>query len=238
MQGYRGWARIKWGIAMLALLAATVFPTDLEKNYATPRGGHQDSLVMGVETYARHLNSIVPLAMVLLFRDVSGLKQLAAVSLAGVVLTHGPKRALNDVEVMGTRLGQRPGSANSKHNMPSGHSALASVGAFFAVRRYSPWLGIVVWPVLLLTMYARVMLDAHTVSATIAGAITGALVVAIFVSPNLGAQGFFASMLRSCFARLDVRDALRNVPQRFGSRGGLLPTLNAGKPRRAQQTLR
>jgi membrane-associated phospholipid phosphatase len=35
-------------------------------------------------------------------------------------------------------------------------------------------------PVLLATMYARVMLDKHTISATLAGAATGLLVAGLF----------------------------------------------------------
>lgn len=189
----------------LALVLATVFPTDLEQNYSEPRGGHQDELVVGVETYARHMNSVIPLAMALLLRDVSGLKQLAMITVVGIAATHGPKRLLNDVEIGGTRLGQRPGSPTSKHNMPSGHSSLASIGACFAVRRYSPWLGLIVWPVLLLTMYARVMLDAHTVSATIAGAVTGILVVAAFATPSIAARQIVASVLWYRILRLRAR---------------------------------
>jgi len=84
------------------------------------------------------------------------------ITVAGILASHGPKRLLNDVEIMGTRLGQRPNSTTSKHNMPSGHSTLAGACAYFLMRRYSIWFGVIVIPVLLLTMYARVMLDKHT----------------------------------------------------------------------------
>ena len=106
--------------------------------------------------------------------------------MVGVLASHGPKRLLNDVEIMGTRLGQRPHSTDSRHNMPSGHSTLAGACAYFMVRRYSIWFGIIVIPVLLFTMYVRFMLDMHTISATIAGAGTGILVSAIFATtlPN------------------------------------------------------
>ena len=42
------------------------------------------------------------------------------------------------------------------------------------------WLGLFVIPVLFATMYARVMLDKHTISATIAGAAIGLLVAGLF----------------------------------------------------------
>ena len=100
---------------------------------------------------------------------------------AGIVASHGPKRLLNDVTILGTRLGQRPSSKTSKHNMPSGHSTLVSAGGWFMARRYSMWFLLLCLPVTALTMYARVMLGAHTVSATIAGSIIGILVAALFV---------------------------------------------------------
>jgi len=81
---------------------------------------------------------------------------------------------------MGTRLGERPFSPTSNHNTPSGHSTLAGASAYFVMRRYSWWFAIVVIPILLSTMYARVMLDQHTISATVAGAATGLLVAALF----------------------------------------------------------
>ena len=66
------------------------------------------------------------------------------------------------------------------------NSTLAGACAYFMVRRYSIWFGIIVIPVLLFTMYVRFMLDMHTISATIAGAGTGILVSAIFATtlPN------------------------------------------------------
>ncbi|MEO0393226.1 MAG: phosphatase PAP2 family protein [Pseudomonadota bacterium] len=173
-----------WWIGAIILLAATFYPTDLATNYATSKGGHQDALVVAVEEYGRHLNTAIPVVLAIALRDVSGMKQAAAIVVAGIVASHGPKRLLNDVEIMGTRLGERPKSPDSRHNMPSGHSTLASAGAYYTVRRYSIWLGLIVWPILILTMYARYMLDAHTVSATIAGAITGIMVAALFTKPR------------------------------------------------------
>lgn len=169
----------KW-VAAALLVCAALYPTDFEQQHAQPRHDPQNKLVMGVEKYGRHINTVLPILTAVVLRDASALKQGVAIVATGIVATHGPKRALNDVTILGTRLGQRPSSPNSKHNMPSGHSTLASAGAYFTVSRYSRWFGLIVWPVLMLTMYARYMLDAHTISATIAGAITGLLVASLF----------------------------------------------------------
>ncbi|MBE1284431.1 MAG: phosphatase PAP2 family protein [Rhodobacteraceae bacterium] len=170
-----------WIAALVSLVVATLYPSDMDGHYAESRKGHNSALVTGVEDYGRHVNTLVPLGTAIALRDIKGLLQIATVGFAGTVATHGPKRLLNDVEIFGTRLGQRPNGGD--HNLPSGHSSLASAGAYIAVRRYSKWLGVIVWPILFLTMYARYMLDAHTVSATIAGAIIGLLVADLFARP-------------------------------------------------------
>ena len=164
----------------LIITAASIYPSDLENDYAVSRGGHEMSFVVATESYGRHINTVLPFALALILKDKEGLKQLGFITVAGILASHGPKRLLNDVEIMGTRLGQRPSSPTSKHNTPSGHSTLAGACAYFIMRRYSTWMGLIVIPVLLATMYARVMLDKHTVSATIAGAATGLLVAGLF----------------------------------------------------------
>lgn len=173
-----------WALALCILLGASVYPTDLDRRYRESKNGQQNPFVMGVETVGRHVNTALPFVLVLATRDAVGLKQLAGITVVGILGSHGPKRLLNDVEVWGTLLGERPSSPSSKHNMPSGHATLASAGAYFVMRRYSFWFGLIVLPVLGLTMYARVMLDAHTVSATIAGAMTGMIVAALFARPT------------------------------------------------------
>ena len=164
----------------LIITVASIYPSDLENDYAVSRGGHEMPFVVGTENYGRHINTVLPFALALMLKDKEGLKQLGFITVAGIIASHGPKRLLNDVEIMGTRLGQRPSSPTSKHNTPSGHSTLAGASAYFIMRRYSKWMGFIVIPVLLATMYARVMLDKHTVSATIAGASTGLLVAGLF----------------------------------------------------------
>ncbi|MEZ5676467.1 MAG: phosphatase PAP2 family protein [Thalassovita sp.] len=163
-------------------VGAALYPSDMNGTYSYSKGGQGMPLVTGVEDYGRHVNTVVPFGAALILRDWGGIRQLATITIAGIAATHGPKRALNNVTINGTRLGQRPSSPDSNHNMPSGHSSLASAGAYYAMRRYSIWLGLLTIPVMLLTMYARYMLDAHTVSAVIAGAATGILIAALFSS--------------------------------------------------------
>ncbi len=170
-----------WYAAIAILMCAILYPSDMDGHYAVSRDGQHDILVTGVENYGRHLNTLIPIGTAIVLRDLTGLRQIAATTITGTAATHVPKRLLDQVEVFGVRLGQRPNGSN--HNMPSGHSALASAGAYLSVRRYSKLFGLIVWPILFLTMYARYMLDAHTVSATIAGAMIGILVAAVFVRP-------------------------------------------------------
>ena len=167
-------------MVVVIILAATVYPSDMENDYAVSKGGHERPVVVAFEDYGRHINTLLPFVLALVLKDKEGWKQLGMITVVGILTSHGPKRLLNDVEIMGTRLGQRPNSTSSKHNMPSGHSTLAGACAYFVMRRYSIWFGVIVIPVLLFTMYARVMLDKHTVSATISGAATGLLVAALF----------------------------------------------------------
>ena len=162
------------------IVLSSLYPSDLEKDYSTTRGGQDMPFVVGTEKYGRHINTLMPFALALISRDKNGIKQLLIITVSGILASHGPKRFLNNVQIMGTRLGERPFSPTSNHNTPSGHSTLAGASAYFVMRRYSWWFAIVVIPILLSTMYARVMLDQHTISATVAGAATGLLVAALF----------------------------------------------------------
>ena len=173
-------------MVVVIILAATFYPSDMENDYAVSNFGHERPVVVAFEDYGRHINTLLPFVLALVLKDKEGWKQLGMITVVGILASHGPKRLLNDVEIMGTRLGQRPNSTSSKHNMPSGHSTLAGACAYFVMRRYSIWFGAIVIPVLLFTMYARVMLDKHTVSATISGAATGLLVAALFSTKLTG----------------------------------------------------
>lgn len=66
----------------LVLLCATFYPTDLERDYATSKGGKNSELVVGVEEYGRHINTVLPIATALLLRDWTGLKQIAVIVVA------------------------------------------------------------------------------------------------------------------------------------------------------------
>jgi lipid A 1-phosphatase len=173
-------------MVVVIILAATFYPSDMENDYAVSNFGHERPVVVAFEDYGRHINTLLPFVLALVLKDKEGWKQLGMITVVGILASHGPKRLLNDVEIMGTRLGQRPNSTSSKHNMPSGHSTLAGACAYFVMRRYSIWFGSIVIPVLLFTMYARVMLDKHTVSATISGAATGLLIAALFSTKLTG----------------------------------------------------
>ena len=168
------------------ILISSLYPSDLENDYSTSRGGEDISFVVSTEKYGRHINTLMPFALAIISRDKAGFKQILVIAVSGIIASHGPKRILNNVKIMGTRLGQRPFSSTSKHNTPSGHSTLAGATAYFVMRRYSWWFAVIVIPVLLCTMYARVMLDKHTISDTLAGAATGLLVAALFSTKFLG----------------------------------------------------
>ena len=168
------------------ILISSLYPSDLENDYSTSRGGEDILFVVSTEKYGRHINTLMPFALAIISRDKAGFKQILVIAVSGIIASHGPKRILNNVKIMGTRLGQRPFSSTSKHNTPSGHSTLAGATAYFVMRRYSWWFAVIVIPVLLCTMYARVMLDKHTISATLAGAATGLLVAALFSTKFLG----------------------------------------------------
>lgn len=170
------------GCSGLLIGGALVYPSDINGVYAVCRAAGKTALVQGTEKYLRHVNTAVPIATVIVLRDWKGAGQILGIVGAGIVASHGPKRLLNDVSVMGTRLGQRPSGPNSQHNMPSGHSTLASAGGWFMARRYSWWFLVLCLPVTALTMHARVMLGAHTVSATVAGALIGVVVATLFTS--------------------------------------------------------
>ena len=168
------------GTVMVVAVAAMIFPNDPARYQ--PRNGAAHPLVIGTEQYGRYLNTALQIGLPIVLRDWVGLKQLAIVAAASTLATHGLKRGLNDVTVFGSRLGRRPHSDLSKHNTPSGHASLAASGAWFVARRYGMQYLWMLAPMTLLTMYARVMLNAHTVSATIAGALVGLLITALFTT--------------------------------------------------------
>ena len=162
----------------LGIFLCLLYPSDTE-NYGAPSSS---GLARISYYYLRYINTAAQVALPLLLWDKIGMVQLIYVGVSTTLATHGLKRLTNNVEVWGTRLGERPSGINSRHNMPSGHSSMASCAAYFVCRRYQ-WLhALYLIPILLLTMYACVARNTHTVSAVIAGALVGFLMSAIFTS--------------------------------------------------------
>ena len=176
-------------VLLVSIILVSIYPSDIERHRAANYAGHEMPVIVFTEEYGRHLNSIAAAGMVLFMRDLTGLKQLAVIIVVGIAATHGPKRLLNNVEVMGTRLGERPSRPTSNHNMPSGHSALASAVIWFLGRRYSWWWLLLTVPVTLMTMLTRVLLDAHTISAVISGMLVGLAFTMLFVTPYRRGEG-------------------------------------------------
>ncbi len=166
---------------LIGILVFALYPSDL----ASYRPGHARPLPAWVEvtdTQARFINTIAQAGLPLLLQDKAGLVQLAYVAVTTTIATHGLKWMLNDVTIAGTRLGERPYSPDSENNMPSGHSSMASCAAYFVARRYGWWHLLYLAPITLLTMAARYMLDAHTISAVLTGCLIGLLCAAWWTS--------------------------------------------------------
>jgi lipid A 1-phosphatase len=175
--GALSWLRKRFcGVSFLALVVcilAPLYPNDLQSRVS--EGQSPQPLVQWVENQGRFANTALQVLLPLAMRDVEGLRRLVWIAVLGTASTHGLKHALNDVEISGIRLGQRPSSQSSKHNMPSGHSSLASSGAVFVCRRYGWRWGLLLWPMVLAVMYTRMALDAHTLGAVVMGSALGVL---------------------------------------------------------------
>ncbi|RMH88378.1 lipid A 1-phosphatase LpxE [Lysobacter pythonis] len=174
--------RMLWLLSILALLTSTLYPSDLACYELQKGSSIAPQAAYVTENYGRFINTALQIGLPLAYRDVAGIVQLAKVAIATTLATHGAKRLLNGLTIRDTRLGQRPSSPNSRHNMPSGHSSMASSGFYFVCRRYGWMLAILTLPIMLLTMHARVALDMHTISAVISGALLGIMVTAIFTT--------------------------------------------------------
>ncbi len=167
---------------MVALLVSVFYPSDLP-SYREHLNAERPSWVEPTENQLRFVNTIAQIGLPLLMRDKEGMVQLLALAVTTTVATQGLKRIVNDVEVGGTRLGERPYGTESRHNMPSGHSSMSSCAVYFVARRYGWRHLIYLVPILLLTMGARLMLDAHTLSAVLAGCLIGIICAAWWTSP-------------------------------------------------------
>lgn len=181
------WRAAVWCCVVLSLLCA-FYPSDHAADYATSRGGEHVAEVVAVEEVLRHVNTAAAVILPIVHRDGAGLAQLAVVTVMGTAATHGAKRALNDVEVAGTRLGQRPLRPDSRHNTPSGHSSLAAAAAGFVCRRYGWAWGLLLGPITGAVMWARVELDQHTWSAVLSGLFLGVAVVVLCVTARCSSR--------------------------------------------------
>lgn len=167
---------------LVGILLVAFYPSDL----ASYRTGNKQPLPGWVEltdSQLRFINTIAQIGLPILLQDREGMVQLIALAVTTTIATHGSKYLINDVSISGTRLGERPYSPASNNNMPSGHSSMASCAAYFVARRYGWRHLIYLLPIMLMTMSARVMLDAHTISAVIAGCLIGLLCAAWWTSP-------------------------------------------------------
>ncbi|MEY2620944.1 MAG: hypothetical protein RIT26_764 [Pseudomonadota bacterium] len=168
--------------ALLVFLAALLLPATPQ-----PRSGSNvpGAWTEWVEHQGRFINTALQIGLPLITRDWAGLKSLVWVGISATAGTHVTKRLLDGVEISGIRLGQRPSGPDSHHNFPSGHSSMASSGAVFVARRYGwRWLWLLL-PVLLATMFTRMALDAHTLSAVVGGAAIGLLCTWPFSRPRI-----------------------------------------------------
>ena len=172
-------------LLVLGILLSASYPSDLASYPVLPASGGVAMLVDYSEHYLRFVPTIVQVALPVLLRDKVGAVQLLYVAISTTAATHITKRLLNDRYVLDTRLGQRPSRTGSKHNMPSGHSSMASCAVYFVGRRYHAKLGMVLVFFLVLAMYARVILNDHTISAVLAGSLIGFLCAACFTSAYL-----------------------------------------------------
>lgn len=135
-----------------------------------------------VEHQGRYIATAAQVILPLALGDRVGLVQLVYSGVATTVTTHGLKRAINEVQAGGTRLGERP--SGGRHNMPSGHSSMAGSAVGFIWRRYGLWHLSYLLPILLATMATRVFLSAHTVSAVLAGALVGVVLSYVITTPR------------------------------------------------------
>lgn len=165
---------------LFGIVLSAVYPSDLDGYPILPAGTSMPAEVTLTENYVRFVPTAVQIALPIVLGDKVGLVQLLYVAISNTIVTHGLKHLLNDRWIMQTRLGQRPNGGS--RNMPSGHSSMVSCAAYFIGRRYNIWLGLLLSIIVVLSMYARVMLNAHTISATIAGTLIGCLSAAWFTS--------------------------------------------------------
>ena len=167
-------------VLLLICMLTAFYPSDMYyyRNMERDASTH----VLFVNKYLRHVNTVAQYAIPIILFDKIGIVQIACIGVATLISTHGLKRVLNDVYIRDTRLGERPSRIESTHNSPSGHSSLAASAMAFIMLRYGWVHGIYLVPITLLTMAARVLLKAHTVSAVLSGAALGIMIALLLTS--------------------------------------------------------
>ena len=166
----------------VVFVLVSLYPSDHSIRPLEAASTDVQKIARWTDDYGRFAVTALQVAIPVLLADKVGLMQLAFVAVSTTVGTHGIKRLTNSWMINNTRLGQRPSYAQSKHNIPSGHSSMASCAAFFVCRRYGMKYALFVIPVMLLTMFARVALDDHTISAVLSGGLLGLICTLLFTS--------------------------------------------------------
>ncbi|MDR2007378.1 MAG: phosphatase PAP2 family protein [Alphaproteobacteria bacterium] len=174
--------KIILGVLVILFCVSAFYPSDME--YYKNREKNDSIYVMAVEDGLRFVNTAAQIAIPILLADKIGMVQAVYVGIATTVLGQGLKRIFNDVHVGDTRLGERPSGGN--YNMPSGHSAMAASAMAFVAIRYGAINLMYLLPLTILTMIARIMLKAHTLSATLSGLILGIIIGMLFSSKYTG----------------------------------------------------
>lgn len=180
----------------LAVLACVLYPSALNEYRQTPplqlaqqalgpsaSASALPVAVNWVEDQGRFIATAAQVLLPLVLGDRLGLVQLVYAGVATTVVTHGLKRAVDDVHWLGLhRAGERPNGGD--HNMPSGHSSMAGSALGYLWRRFGAWHLLYLLPLLLATMSTRVFLSAHTLSAVLAGALIGVVVSYVMTTPR------------------------------------------------------
>ncbi len=168
---------------LLLMFSITAFyPSDMD--YYKAREKNNNNYVYFVEEGLRFTNTAIQIALPILLADKIGIIQAAYVGIATTISVHFLKRAFNDINILKTRLGERP--IGSDYNVPSGHSAMATSAMAFVMIRYRWIYGLYLVPVSILTMLIRVLLKAHTISAVCSGAILGIIIGILLSSQYTG----------------------------------------------------
>lgn len=165
-------------LLILIFMVSAFYPSDTD--FYSKKKKDDNPVVHSVEHYVRFANTAAMALIPIILMDKIGMVQALYVGIATTVATQSLKRVFNHISIFGTELGRRP--SGSLQNMPSGHSSMASCAMYFVIRRYGLKHALYLVPILLLTMNARLMLNAHTLSAVIAGCTLGILCAALFTS--------------------------------------------------------